>query len=75
MIKIHLSRILGERRMSQRKLAEEAKLRPATINAIYNESSKRLDLDVLDRICDTLEIEIGELIEHIPNKQKKEGDQ
>lgn len=65
MIKIHLSRILGERRISQRKLAEDANVRTATINAIYNESIQRLDLDVLNRICKTLDIQPGELIEYI----------
>lgn len=70
MIKIHLSRILGERRISQRKLADAANVRPATINAIYNETLKRLDIDILNRICKTLEIQPGELIEYIPDEDK-----
>lgn len=37
MIRIHLSRLLGERRMKQKDLAILTGIRPATINEIYNE--------------------------------------
>ena len=73
MIKIHLSRMLGEKRMSQAELARQTGIRPSTINDIYNEMTERLNIDHLDRICEYLDCSITDLIEYIPNQQKKTG--
>ena len=48
MIKIHLSRILGEKRITQAELARQTGIRPSTIREIYNEISERLNIDYLD---------------------------
>ena len=73
MIKNHLSRILGERRWSQRKLSQETGIRASTISEIYNEINRSYSEENLDRICETLDITIPELLEYIPNKQRKTG--
>ena len=65
MIKIHLSRVLGERRITQRRLSEMAGVRPNSINALYNEKAQRIDIDVLDKICKALECQPGDLLERI----------
>lgn len=65
MIKIHLSRILGERRITQRRLAEMADVRPNSVNMIYNEKAQRIDLDVLDKICKALDCQPGDLLERV----------
>ena len=65
MIKNRLSRILGDRRLTQKKLAEMATLRPSTINAIYNERATRIDYDVLDKLCVALNCQPGDLLEHV----------
>ena len=74
MIKIHLSRIRGEKRMSQAELARQTGIRPSTISDIYNEMTERLNIEYLDRICEYLDCSITDLIEYIPNKQKKTGE-
>lgn len=74
MIKIHLSRILGEKRMSQAELARQTGIRPSTISDIYNKMTERLNIEYLDRICEYLDCSITDLIEYIPNKQKKTGE-
>ena len=73
MIKIHLSKILGEKRWTQAKLARLTGIRPATINEIYNELAERINLEHLDRICEVLECDISDLVEYRPNKQRKTG--
>ncbi len=74
MIKIHLSRILGEKRWSQAELARKTGIRPSTINDYYHELAERVSLDNLDLICEALGCEITDLLEYIPNtkKNKKE---
>ncbi len=73
MVKIYLSRLLGERRMSQKKLSELTGIRPNTINEWYNEIAVSLRVEHLDKICEALECSIDDLIEVVPNKIPKTG--
>jgi len=73
MIKNHLSRLLGERRWTQAQLARETGIRRATINELYNELADRVSLEHLDRICEALDCDITQLLEYIPNTQRKTG--
>ena len=50
MIKIRLSVLLGERRMTQADLARITKIRPSTINELYHELTDRINLEHLDLI-------------------------
>lgn len=70
-IKIHLSKLLGEKRWTQADLARKTGIRPNTISEIYNELVDRVSLEYLDSICDVLECDITDLLEHIPNKKKR----
>lgn len=74
MIKIHLSRLLGEKRISQAELSRQTGIRPSTISDIYNEMSERVNLDYLDRICEYLNCSLSDLMEYIPNQQKRTGE-
>lgn len=62
MIRIYLSRLLGERRMTQADLARKTGIRAATINEYYNELSQRISLEHFDKICEVLDCELSELI-------------
>ena len=69
MIRIHLSRLLGERRMTQIDLSRKTGIRVATINELYHELAVRVNLEHLDKICEVLNCELTELIEYVPNKK------
>ena len=73
MIKIHLSRLLGERRMSQAELARLTGIRPNTIGELYHEFAERVTLEHLDRICEVLNCELSDLIVRVPNPDPPEG--
>lgn len=68
MIKIHLSKLLGERRITQAELASKTNIRPATINEMYHELIERINLEHLNSICKVLDIEVEDLLEYIPDK-------
>lgn len=70
MIKIHLSDLLGKRKMSQAELSRKTGIRPNTINALYHEYVKYINKSDLDKICEVLDCDIIELLEYIPNKEK-----
>ena len=63
MIKIHLSKLLGERRISQIELARRTGIRPATINEIYWEFVERVSLEHIDIICKMLGCKIEDFME------------
>lgn len=73
MVKIHLSRLLGERRMTQKRLSELTGIRRNAINEWYNEITVSLKVEHIDRICEVLGCSVSELIEYIPNKTPKTG--
>lgn len=62
MIKIHLSKLLGERRMTQTELARKTGIRIATINELYHELVTRVNLEHLDKICEVLDCDLEDLI-------------
>lgn len=67
MIKILLSRKLGELRWTQADLARKTGIRPTTISEIYNELVERVNLEHLDAICSTLGCELDEILIYIPD--------
>lgn len=71
MIRILLSTLLGERRLTQADLARKTKIRPNTINDLYHELTDRVSLVHLDLICEALECELSDLIVREPNKGVK----
>ncbi len=73
MIKNYLSRLLGEKRMTQKQLSDLTGIRPATINDMYHEMAVYYSMENIDKICEVLECDIKDLFEYIPNKNKKTG--
>lgn len=71
MIKIKLSRILGDRRWTQADLARKTGIRPNTINELYHDLAARINLEHLDKICKALDCDIAEIIE-FKNEEKQQ---
>lgn len=69
MIRIKLSEILGRYRITQTELIRRTGIRPGTINNLYHERSKRLEIEHLDRICRVLNCQPADLLEYIPDKE------
>lgn len=71
MIRILLSKKLGEIKWSQADLARATGIRPNTISELYHELAERINLEHFDLICEALNCELNELIVYIPNKNPK----
>jgi len=54
MIIFNLDKILEKENMSQNQFSKISDVRPNTINNIYNNNLKRLELSTLDKILSTL---------------------
>jgi putative transcriptional regulator len=68
MIRILLSRKLGEVRWTQAELSRATGIRPNTISEMYNGMADRVSLEQLDMICEALDCDLKEILEHSPNK-------
>ena len=66
MIKCHLSRLLGEKRLKISDVARETGINRGTLTRLYHESAERVELDVLDGLCVYLGCRLEDLLEHIP---------
>lgn len=71
MIRILLSRKLGELRWTQADLARATGIRPSTINDLYHEMAERINLEHLDLICEALDCDLDELIIRVPNPEPR----
>lgn len=63
MIKLHLSRLMGERRLKIADVARDTGLSRSALTRIYYEQVERLDLDTLETLCRYLQVEIADFIE------------
>ena len=69
MIRIKVSELLGKHKMTRKDLADAIGVRPNTIGDLYNENVKKIDVEVLDKICKTFNCEIEEILEYIVDKE------
>ena len=64
MIKCHLSRLMGERKLKIADLARDTGLNRNTVTLLYKETATRVDLETMDTLCQYFECSVGDLFEH-----------
>ena len=62
MIRIQLSRLLGEKRLTQADISRMTGIRAGTINDLYHEIAARISLEHLDLLCEALNCDILTLL-------------
>lgn len=63
-IEIHLKELLDAAGLSKNKFCQKAELQRSQLNGYINNTITRLDIDVLIRICHTLNCSLSDLIEY-----------
>lgn len=63
MIKCHLSRLMGERKLKIADVAKDTGINRGTITRLYHETAVRVEFDVIERLCLYLSCDIDELFE------------
>lgn len=74
-IKINLSSIIENKKISKNKLGQRAELQRTQINNYCKNEVTRLDTSVLARLCTVLECDIGDLLEYVPPKDENDGEE
>lgn len=69
MIKCHLSRLMGERKLKISDVARDTGLHRNTVTLLYQETANRVDLDAIDSLCRYFGVAVGELFEFVESEQ------
>lgn len=67
MIRIKVSELLGKHKMSRKNLSDITGIRPNTVSTLYDETIKRLDVDMINKLCKAFNCQISDLLEYIPD--------
>ena len=62
MIKCHLSKLLGIKKLKISDVANDTGINRGTITRFYHETAVRIDFEVLEKLCVYLECDISDLI-------------
>ena len=68
MIQCHFARLLGERKLKISDVARETGINRGTLTRLYHETAERVELDVLDQLCDYLKVDLPDLLERKPRQ-------
>lgn len=68
MIRCHFARLLGERKLKISDVARDTGINRGTLTRLYYETAERIELDVLDKLCDYFNVDLPELLAREPSK-------
>jgi len=72
MIKCHLSRLMGERKLKISDVAKDTNINRGTLTRLYHETYSRIEKDAINTLCVYFDCKIEELFEFIADDQEKE---
>ena len=61
----HLPTLLAERRLKVADAVRATGISKTTLHKIYNDQSSRIDFDTIDKLCEFLEVEVGDIFEYV----------
>lgn len=64
-IKCHLSRLMGERKLKKLDVARATGLHRNTVALLYNEDAQRIDMEAIDQLCKFFNCSVGDLLEYV----------
>ena len=72
MIVNHLPTLLAERRLKVADAVRATGVSKTTLHKIYNDQSSRIDFDTIDKLCEYLEVGVGDLFEYVAEVEPKD---
>lgn len=67
MIRCHLARLMGERKMKIVDVANETGLHRNTVTLLYKETAQRIEIDAMEKLCRLFNCQISDLFELVDN--------
>lgn len=69
-IRIHLGRVLGDRKLRAAAVSRKTGIATATLSALYNENVSGIKFETLEKLCRELNCTVGDLLEYAPGSAK-----
>ncbi|EAM8271229.1 helix-turn-helix transcriptional regulator [Salmonella enterica subsp. enterica serovar Glostrup] len=63
MIRCHLARLMGERKMKISDVLRETGLSRNTVTLMYKETAQKIDIEALDKLCQLFACEVADILE------------
>ena len=60
-----LWKVLIDEEISHTELRQRANISPNTMTKLFH--NEKVSMDILERICDTLQVDFGDIVEFLPN--------
>lgn len=70
-IVVRLDMVLAHRKVRSNDLAHAIGITPSNLSLLKSGKVKGVKFETIDAICEYLECQPGDILEHIPNKGKK----
>jgi len=67
----HLPTLLAERRLKVADAVRATGISKTTLHKIYNDQSSRIDFDTIDKLCEFLEVEVGDIFEYVADEEEQ----
>lgn len=61
--------VLAEKRLRVADVVRATGMSKSTLHKLYNDESSRIDFETIDKLCEFLEVNVGDLFEYKPNEQ------
>lgn len=68
MVRCHLSRLMGEKKMKVIDVARETGLHRNTITLLYKETATRVDFETVNKLCELFQCQVSDLLEYQNDK-------
>ncbi|UOB05872.1 helix-turn-helix domain-containing protein [[Acidovorax] ebreus] len=68
MIRCHFARLLGERKLKISDVARDTGINRGTLTRLYYETAERVELEVLDKLCEYFSVEVADLLEKVTSE-------
>ncbi|MFI8554651.1 helix-turn-helix domain-containing protein [Psychrobacter sp. NPDC077938] len=63
--------LLAERRLKVADAVRATGVSKTTLHKIYNDQSSRIDFDTIDKLCEYLEVEVGDIFQYVKEDKEK----
>lgn len=71
MIKCHLSTLMGRDKLCVADVARITGLNRSTVTALYRETATRVELPVINKLCELFQCRVGDLLEFVPDHESE----
>lgn len=67
MIRVNLTKVMFDKQITSKELAEKIKITPANLSNLKNGKVKGIRFDTLEKLCNVLGCQPGDILEYLPD--------